>query len=491
MPVLHLTIRWLAEEPGQAGYHGEEWPPSPVRVFRALLAGASRPGGPGQRGREALVRLERLGPPEILGPAPERLEPVRTAVPNNDGDVVLALHHKGRSEQARKKQSALRTMRLRQGWSVPGPVEYRWHFPEPDPDPEAFEQLAEGLTALGQGIDLAYAQAVWSEEPKQRWGYTWRPDETLGNEVMPVPSAGETERMDTFYEGSRGRIRGPHVSSSREPPVAFAAYQDPLVPPSKRWQAFTLRMPDDAGPWAVPGAEAMRVTGMVRHAIHRVAEQAGLDEATIKALMGHGGPGKIQALAIPNVAHDWADGRIRRVVLAAPPAVDAETWDAVVLRMVSAELMDADTGEIRGLLAPVTRPQEDKLLWRFTDPARIWSAATPVIFPGFDTRRGRPRPEKAVRRMFRHAGIAQEAVRRVRIDDAPRLPGVCSAKGVELPSYLRSYPRKYLTVEFHERVAGPLILGAGEGSGLGLLTHSEHLSAARIPGERSQERKVS
>ncbi|MBK5943808.1 type I-G CRISPR-associated protein Csb2 [Halorhodospira halophila] len=491
MPVLHLTIHWLAAGPGQGSYHGEEWPPSPARVFRALLAAACRPGGPGQRGREALARLEQLDPPQILGPAAERLEPVRTAVPNNDGDVVLGLYHKGRTEQARKKTSALKTMRLRQGWSVPGPVEYRWHFPEPDPDPQAFEQLADSLTHLGQGIDLAYANAEWLESPRPQWGYAWRPDETLGNEMMPVPSPGEIERMDALHEGALGRIRGPHVSSSREPPVAFATYQDPLVPPAKRWQAFTLRLPDDAGPLAVSGAQAMRVTGMVRHAVHRAAQQAGLDETTIQSLMGHGGPGKIQALAIPNVAHDWADGRIRRVVLAAPPAVDAQIWDAVVLRMVSAELIDADSGEIQGLLAPVAQPREDKLLWRFTDSARVWSAATPVIFPGFDTRRGRPRPEKAVRRMLRHAGIPQEAVRRVRIDDAPQLPGVCSARSVALPHYLRSYPRKFLTVEFQKRVAGPLILGAGEGSGLGLLTHCEQFSAASNPGERSQRRKAS
>ncbi|WP_019022501.1 MULTISPECIES: type I-U CRISPR-associated protein Csb2 [unclassified Thioalkalivibrio] len=487
MPTLQLTVRWLAEGEGLPAYHGREWPPSPARVFRALLAGASRPGGSGARGREALRRLEQLDAPEISGPVPERLEPVATAVPNNDSDVVMELHRKGIPEQARKKQAALRTIRSRQGWSVPGPVTYLWRFPEPDPDPEAFSLLADGLTLLGQGTDLVSAEARWAEDAAPQSGYRWRPDEDQGGLAMPVPGPGEVERMESLHESARSRIRGEHVGGAQEPPAALAAYHDPMAPPTLRWGAFTLRLPDDSGPWSVPGEEAMRVTGMVRHALHQAARQAGLGDKAIGALMGHDGPGRLYALPVPNVAHKWADGRIRRVLIAAPPAVDSDTWHAVLLRMVSAELIEAGTGELKGMLAPVPRPEDDRILWRFTDAASAWSAASPIILPGFDTRRGRPRPGKSVRRLLRHAGIPEEAVRRVRLDEAPQLPGAQPARAVEVPHYLRSYPRRFVSIEFHTPVPGPLILGAGEGCGLGLLTHREHPSGAPAPREHSQD----
>lgn len=486
MPVLHITVRWLASEPGRPSYHGQEWPPSPSRLFRALLAATSRPGGAGQRGREALQRLEAMEPPIILGPAPDRLEPVRTAVPNNDQDRVLALHHKGRPEEARKKASSSRTMRLRQGWSVPSPVEYRWHFPAEDPDPEAFMALSQGVTTLGHGVDLVMVTAHWAEEEPPRWGFIWQPDQAKGAEALPVPTNGEIERLDKAYERSRRRIQGTQVMSTREPLTALANYRNPLAPPPMRWQAFTVRTPDDSAPWATPGEEMMRLSGMVRHAVKRACELAGLDDALARSILGHGDDDhRLYVMPVPNVGHEWADGRVRRVLIASPLSLPEDTWNAVLLRMTGAELVEQGTGELKGLLAHIQRLREDRLLWRFLNASRIWTAASPVVLPGFDSRRGRPRPEKTVRRLLKHAGIPPEAIQRIRLDHAPRLPGVCAAWRTEVPHYLHHYPRKYVTVEFVRPVSGPLFLGAAQGVGLGLLTHGEGLSGALTPGKRS------
>lgn len=490
MPTLRLTVHWLAGDTSQASYHGQEWPPAPARIFRALIAGAHRPGGAGQRGIEALQRLECLDPPVVLGPSVERLSPVRSAVPNNDTDCVMDLHHKGRTTQARKKVASLYAMRLRTGWAVPGPVEYRWHFPKADPDPEAYSLLADGLTVFGQGADLACAEANWSETEPARWGYVWRPDEIAGTEAMAVPSRGEVERLEASYQDARSRIRGNVVSSAREPRVDLANYQDPLAPPAMRWQAFNLRTADDSAALAVPGEEALRVTGMVRHAIHRAARQAGLDDSTIGALMGHDGPGRLFALALGNVGHAWADGRIRRVMVAAPPAVSQDIWSSVMLRLTAAELIDTHSGAVQGLLAPISRSRDDRILWRFTDASTTWSSASPVVLPGFDTRRGRARTHKAVRRLLKHAKIPSEAVRRVRLDDAPQLLG-CSGPRTSVPHYLKGYPIKFVTLEFHRPIRGPIFLGAGAGAGIGMLTHCDHSNGDMIPGSARENQTTS
>ena len=61
---LQLTVRFLTDR-----YHGNDWPPSPARLFQALVAGtktgaARREFGLPHKG--ALEWLERLDPPEIL-----------------------------------------------------------------------------------------------------------------------------------------------------------------------------------------------------------------------------------------------------------------------------------------------------------------------------------------------------------------------------------------------------------------------------------------
>ncbi|MCE9664890.1 type I-U CRISPR-associated protein Csb2 [Halomonas sp. M5N1S17] len=488
MPVLQLTVRWLAGE-GLSAFHGAEWPPSPVRVFRALLAGVHRPGGAGARGLQALERLEQMPPPVIIGPLAHRLEPVTTAVPNNDGDRVLVEYQAGRHDKARRRTSQLKTMRRRQGWQVPTAVQYRWQFPEPDPDPQAYDLLAQGLTLLGQGTDLVAAHADWHDSEPARWGYAWIPT-TGGIEGMPVPSPGELERLTQAHADDRLRIQGETVRSAIEPPLHIAEYLDPLGPPPQRWQALSLRSPDAALPWSKTGTEAVQVAGMVRHAIHRAAKLAGLDQQVITELMGHGGEGRINVLPVPNVGHRWADGRVRRVLISAGTAVDQETWEAVTLRLGAMELISEPSGEVEAMLIPAVSVKLDAVFANFLRPATRWTSASPVILPGFDTRRGRTRPAKAAKRLLRHAGIPLEAVRHIELHPAPELAAVCTAQSIQVPRHLRDYPRVFVTLEFHRPVNGPLVLGAGAGLGFGLLIHRERLGGDTQPVERSHDEKA-
>lgn len=487
MPVLQLTIRWLAPE-GAAAYHGDEWPPAPVRVFRALLAGAFRPGGAGERGVAALRRLEAHPLPEIVAPAPERSDPVRAAVPNNDGDRILHEFQAGRTAKARHAGSSLRTLRSRQSWRVSSPVHYRWNFMAPDPDPEVFHELAAGLTLLGQGTDLAVAEAGWWDRDPPRPDLSWVPDPT-GERELRVPSPGEVDRLTRTYRDTRTRIQPGRVRSVREPEVALGRYADPLALPVRRWQAFVLRQPQDHKPWSVPGTEALRVAAMVRHAMHRAAVTAGLSKDAITALMGHGEGGRIQVLPLPNVGHRWADGRVRRVMMSAEPGVPEVHWQAVLLRLIQAELIPEGTPEPIALLLPVT-PDQDRLLWRYLDPALIWRSATPVILPGYDTRRGKARPPRTARRLLSHAGVPAAAVRAIHLSQAPELPGVPDRQKVHVPKHLRAYPRAFVTLEFHQPVAGPLVLGAGAGLGLGLLIQGERSSSEPNPRQRSQSEET-
>ena len=83
--VLLLSIRFLDDR-----YHGltdngnkAEWPPSPFRVFQALVAGNARGEKIPQSLTEALKWLESLTPPDIVAPEAKAGRSLLTYVPNN------------------------------------------------------------------------------------------------------------------------------------------------------------------------------------------------------------------------------------------------------------------------------------------------------------------------------------------------------------------------------------------------------------------------
>src|ERR1039458_3115582 len=84
MTHLHLVVRFLTDR-----YHGSDWPPSPARLYQALVAGA-KTGAPGKqwsvRHQAALEWFERLGPPEIFARPSLAGKQFTLFVPNNSLD---------------------------------------------------------------------------------------------------------------------------------------------------------------------------------------------------------------------------------------------------------------------------------------------------------------------------------------------------------------------------------------------------------------------
>ena len=205
---------------------------------------------------------------------------------------------------------------------------------------------------------------------------------------------------------------------------------------------------------------------MLRHAVHGAARGAGLDERLICELMGHGGDGRTEAQPLPNVGYRHADGRIRRMLVVAPGFVDEDVGRSVVSRLVGAELVAEAGDEPRGVLAPIAEP--DPMLARYRGEGRWSTTATPVVLPGWDSLRGRPRPERSARRLLRRADISEALLERAAFSRWPRLRGSAHPLSYRRPRHLARHPCLHLSVEWTEPVRGPLALGAGTGYGLGL-----------------------
>src|SRR5205809_343989 len=79
-----LTVRFH-----DGRYHGTgDWPTSPARRFRALVAGIGQAGPLNDEASAPLEWLEKLDPPVITAPVMVESRAVTNYVPNNDLDAV-------------------------------------------------------------------------------------------------------------------------------------------------------------------------------------------------------------------------------------------------------------------------------------------------------------------------------------------------------------------------------------------------------------------
>ena len=462
MTTLRIAVEWP-----DGAYHGREWPPSPYRLYQAMLAGYAV-NRRGDLGLEAGLRhLETLPAPAVTAPGVESEAEVTASVPNNDADLVLALLAKGRTDAARTLRSKLRTLRTRRTRRFTGVVSYDWTAtPETIRHFERLAAMATSVTTVGLGIDTAFARATLTERPAPAPGVRYAPD-AGGRHRLDVPWPGAFDALERRYRAERRRIAGDAVSMVPEPARREVRYRSALEPPRLRSEAFALLGPDER-PVTFAGTRAMEVAAMVRHAVGGAAQRAGLDAHIRSALMGHGDEARrLWVRPLPDVGHRRADGCIRRVMLVAAPAVDEAHWSDVMTRLLGASLVAEGQAAPVARLAPVA--PSDPVLARSRGVARRWTTATPVVLPGHDHRAGKPRPHRNVRRLLRHAGLAEALVESMTMEPAPAVAGSAYAARYRRPAHLARYPCTHLSVRWAMPLAGPLALGAGTGYGLGLL----------------------
>src|SRR5437667_1334352 len=135
------------------GYHGEEWPPSPARLFQALIATRQFALLHTAKADDALRWLESLAPPSIVtAPARRSGQRLVTYVPNNDDSLAH-----------------VRTAKSLAGWAIMADraVTYRWTFPA-SPDAERHTQVIRAMTPLvsylGRTVDRVFARGNFRRE---------------------------------------------------------------------------------------------------------------------------------------------------------------------------------------------------------------------------------------------------------------------------------------------------------------------------------------
>jgi CRISPR-associated protein Csb2 len=527
---LGLTIRFL-----DPSFHGRreggqpEWPPSPLRVFQALVAAAasSKPGLLGGASGSALEWLESRPAPTVVAPSVHVGLPVRTAVPNNDLDLLATAWAKGR--EPKKQANELKTMKtVRPIWlRGASAVHYLWALEEPVSDElrrnlDTLIEIARSVTSLGWGIDLvvAHAAVLSAEAAGHVEGERWVPTEAHNaREALRVPVRGTLGGLRQRHQQFLDRLSPAGLSAP--PPLtahATVGYRRSTDSPALPAAFFSLLKMDAAGfrPFDTK-RRALTVAGMMRYATKLAAIQAGWPEDKVNSfVLGHGesresighvavGPERFAFLPIPSIESRGPGkavvGSVRRVAICTF-ATGCEGEAAWARRALSGqELIDVVTKQPDALLSLL--PTTDRGVRPYVVRSASWATVTPVVLPGFDDprhyrRRLRSvtsaaeqkdllerlddRVEGLLRKAIRHSGFSDILADNVELEwrRSGFWPGVDMADSYGVPDHLKRLPRFHVRLRWLDsrgeevRVPGPICLGAGRFYGVGLFAaHSD------------------
>lgn len=484
---LCFTVRFLQPFCHGRGDGGDpEWPPSPLRLYQALIAAAAGRWNERETLNFIATDLRWLATesaqsaPAIHAPIGVLSEsPYRLYVPDNIGDRVAKSWSAGREASI----ADYRTEKDVRPTHLSGDaVHFVYNLDGPCPHFETLQQAARSITHLGWGIDMVAGDAaiLTAEEVAKLDGEVWRPTQDGGGVALRVPVAGTLDALIAKHQAFLNRL-GPEGFKPVPPLATFKIvhYRRATDPPAKPFVAFSILKPDASGNRAFGVARQCRdVAGWIRHATAAVCD--GWPHGSIEAFVhGHDGHDKqlkgdranerFMYLPVPSIERrgDLGNhvGAIRRAIITAPPGFQSRI-DWIRRRLPGQELVNHD-GEIMGMLNLL--PTNDWVLRRYIDPAQSWSTVTPVVWPGHDDRDAR-KTEAILRKAFIQSGLAPELVAQIEELDWRTVgfrAGVDLAHRYQRPDHMKG--RAYhVRVRFPHAVPGPLAVGAGRYRGFGL-----------------------
>ncbi len=465
-------------------YHGRtrenkpEWPPSPLRLFQALIAGSHRGAYGIVRAdvRDSALRwLERLDPPLIVaGLAKDTGGEFTNFVPNNDD--LLDHIRTPKSLSARVINDN-------------GPVLYRWLIDESE---EAIKNAAvicamvSLVTHLGQHQDIVYASGEVthteiSQEQSERGKLVFCPRKQADGDYES-PAEGALEACRSRYHGILGGdskddflIPCHHV---RYRPADVIRFDAPLAlfelwraeGKRLRFEPRDLRQPASMTRYAM--LEWLDANPVFRdHFGHALTSELIGGHKHDQAAAPHDGA-HIGFVPLPSLnERATADGQIRRVLVVGygcEAGMARELFSDAVGNLNGRLLKDG--GRALGTLRRAESVEKDGILQLFIGerkPCRVWRSVTPIILTGM-MRRGRC-VSQLLLRALRQAGISESDVDSVATFRGPVVPKTLRALDYRVRGYLAETPRYHAEVIFRRPVVGPILIGRGRHSGFGLM----------------------
>lgn len=475
---LCISVRFLT-----CRYHGEEWPPSPARLFQALVAGANigcRALNWGSS-RKTLKWLEEMSPPEIIASAAPSGLSYKTYTPNNDTDSskVLSLIRTGMSAPDAIRREGLLAPKIFRPRLTDGDdfsVHYLWQLPD-DHDAVEHEQhicaMARNVVALGWGIDVVVVDGQIVNSQTLPSGRHYIPVRERTALSLKCPTQGFLADLEQAYSKFKTRYarQGAVDTDTRPRNYQVVSYRVAGEIPGCMCVTFDLR--DLNANWrSFQWQEGMVVSAWLRHAVTERFKKEGWDENRIAAYVsGHTAKGeeneRLSYVPLPSIGHDHSDGKHRRVLVALPFGDDGASLP-IIERMDGEELLSLQ-GESKAWLSKSLRG--DKMLERYLGIEKEWMSVTPIVLHGMDFDAGCFRPRKAeklILQAFEKSGYKPDAIEEFSYQPAPFWRGPGAARQSVVPKHLEHWPRYHIRVVFKNPVTGPVLAGIGRHYGIGL-----------------------
>ncbi|WP_420438525.1 type I-G CRISPR-associated protein Csb2 [Candidatus Poriferisodalis sp.] len=534
-----LTGRYVATAHHDRGEH--EWPPHPARLFSALVATWADADVPDPAERDALEWLESCKAPAIAASLPDDVairRPVSHFVPVNDASVIAGAQYRRRAdrleglldehdteleashgeltrkvERVRDRidkerdvtslvESAGRTNPKDADALLPdGRGKQERQFPSvtpacpqvcfswaetPVPDlASALDGLLSRVTRLGHSSSLVSCRLVETTAVP-----TMQPGS--GSIVLRCPQRGQLMALEQEHRRHEGiRPRSLPFVGVRYSTVAADNGSSTALRADTAGDFLVFELPDDKRRF--PTTRTIELTEALRGAIFRHA-----DDPLPEGLSGHLPDGQPSLdphaafLALPNVGHAHADGRIMGLAVMLPEALGDEAARAAFRAIGKWEQAGSRrrcrltlTGGITIELLRKQPPFELRTLRSHTweRPSSEWVSVTPIALPKNPGRLASGSPasrsrawaaaEEQVRQSCLHVGLPQPAAVAVSLD--PLTTGAHPA--ARFPAFVQGTRRAsgvrrrlvHAAVRFEESVTGPVVLGSGRFMGLGLM----------------------
>lgn len=496
-------------------YHGRgdggnsEWPPSPLRLFQAIVsANADDIGIDGDLDR-ALTWLEQQPPPLIVAPTHEQGSAYCLSVPNNAMDIVgkawskgnyFGINGKGKyfgkcdaNPATHRTMKTIRPIRMIGGDTV----YYAWELTkESKTNQDIIQPLikaAQRVVALGWGIDLVVGRGdcITTAALRGLPGERWVPATMLANvNALRTPTQGTLIALQDRYAAFLHRISDTGFVPV-EPLTQFkiSGYRRATDPILRPHVVFELRH-DDGSFCRYSQRKLIHIAGMVRHLAKEammLSPPAGVDKDWVERYVaGHACKDRqnhqqFSYLPLPSIGHRHADQAVRRVMIASPVGDDA--WLEHLARRLHGQRLKPEKGNEFGEQSPpiLVRTRHDKVASCYTATANRWASVTPVILPGHDDHKP-AKTRRLIETALAQSGIEQPCTFEwspfscfrnslsAHKYDRDRKP-----IGYIRPDYLLSQTAVHLTLQFENdlKVPGPLAIGAGRHCGLGLFAPVE------------------
>lgn len=490
---------------GQGGK--AEWPPSPFRLFQALVAGAAQTITV-DRARPALQWLERQRIDSIRTPAAYQGQKVTMYVLTNQRDKSIG---------TKKTEGELKSAKILKPIILSDSKNSNCHYifeQEAQSDHVAIlRQIARGVSHFGHGIDAAevWVDNLSSDQILGLPGEDWSRSEAAGNSLS-VPYQGALRALERSYQSWRLQASQIHSRISLPPiPVprlAFQNYCHEDHPETPVFRLFELRH-EDGSRAVLPDTSNVHLAGMVRHLTTDPAFASALGWSPEEMAMLHGhaeahgetpkvAEARFGFVGLPTLR--WAGNQIgwrvdncRRLLLIAPLR-HRERLDELTLRLHHSRLQPLGGGTAIRLVSVAN----DSTSERYVQPASCWTTVTPVVLPNplgstKDRRRLRDpklpldirqsimekldrRIDAMLRNTIVNAGLphALAQAARIRWNRSGFWPGASPAKDHAVTKHFEKHTRLHVQIEWFSRsglpleISGPLSMGAIAHAGLGL-----------------------